>query len=89
MKKRANFLQKRLRFNQNTFEHDGVHIKKNRKHICRLSALHLISWTRVFNSLHNPFIDIPSSRSLLGVSGVQIYWTLWTFYQRNALSIRS
>ena len=44
VKKRANFLQKRLRFNQNTFEHDGLHIKNNRKHICLLSALHLISW---------------------------------------------
>lgn len=31
VKKRANFLQKRLRFNQNTFEHDGVHIKKKQE----------------------------------------------------------
>ena len=102
------FLQKRLRFKQNTFGHDGSHNyihryqKSNRKHRCLLSALHLISYifqimlpfdvnigNRVFTSLKNPFIDIPSSRSLLGVSGVQIYWTLWTFYQRNAISIRS
>lgn len=83
--------------------HNYIHISKsNRKHRCLLSALHLISYifqimllfdvnigNRVFTSLNKPSIDIPSSRSLLGVSGVQIYWTLWTFYQRNALSLRS